>query len=362
MLRRWRTSRHFADTIIQRALPGSGLSARDRAFAQEMFYGVLRNLTLLDFRIHCIRREKIALEVRDILRLGLYQLFFLRAAEHAAVYETVQLARKPPRALINGVLRTALRRKQELSERAQEQPLAVQFSHPQFLLDRWQTSFGEQPVSDLCRWNNRPAPLWARVNRIKISVLEFLRAHPGSFVLPKHDSFVGLPGIPRGALTRGECYIQDPSTTMACHLLNPQPDERILDACAAPGGKTGYLAELMKNRGQIMACDRDGERVDLLRVNLQRLGVDNVDILQIDWLRHGAKPQPFDKILVDAPCTNTGVMRRRIDVRWRLDPSDFGCMRRQQLVIARSVIPLLKRGGVFVYSTCSLEREENEDV
>jgi 16S rRNA (cytosine967-C5)-methyltransferase len=361
-LRRWRQSRDFADGILQRSFTKTDLSAPDRAFAQELFYGVLRNLTLLDFWIDCLRQWKIEVAARDILRLGLYQIFLLETAKHAAVFETVELAPEPQRSFINAILRAALRRKDELSARVVEQPISIQFSHPDFLIDRWQREFEYEEVIDLCSWNNRPAPLYARINRIKIPVRDFLRDHPESFGVPDHDNFVALSGVPVELLARGECYMQDPSTSLACRLLDPQPRDQVLDACAAPGGKTGYLAELMENRGEIAACDRDRQRLNLLRENVHRFGISNVRVLQHDWLQGELNVPRFDKILLDAPCTNTGVMRRRVDVRWRLRPDDFTRMQKQQLAITRAVIPLLKPGGVFVYSTCSIEPEENDQV
>jgi 16S rRNA (cytosine967-C5)-methyltransferase len=361
-LQRWRTSRGFADAILQQLLAKSDLSAPDRAFAQELFYGVLRNLTLLDFWIDCLRQGKIEAAARDILRLGLYQIFLLATREHAAVFETVELAPKPQRPFINAILRSALRRKKELSAHAAAQPISTQFSHPDFIIDRWQNEFGPEAAIELCRWNNRPAPLYARINRTRISVPDFLGDHPGSLIVAGHENFVAMPSIPSEALARGECYMQDPSTSLACRLLDPQAGDRVLDACAAPGGKTGYLAELMENRGEIVACDRDRQRLKLLTENMHRLKISNVHVRQHDWLRGELNSPRFDKILLDAPCTNTGVMRRRVDVRWRLRPDDFKRMQKQQMAIAPAVLPLLKPGGVFVYSTCSLEREENEDV
>ncbi len=300
--------------------------------------------------------------MRDILRLGLYQIFLLDTPEHAAVFETVEVAPKRQRSFINAILRAALWRKDELSACVAAQPISIQFSHPNFLIDRWQSEFGHEAVIDLCCWNNRPAPLYARINRTRISVRDFLRDHPGSFVVPDHENFVALTSVPVDSLARGECYVQDASTSLACRLLDPQPGDRVLDACAAPGGKTGYLAGLMENRGEIVACDRDRQRLTLLRENVHRLGISNVRFRQYDWLRGELNSSRFDKILLDAPCTNTGVMRRRVDVRWRLRPRDFDRMQKQQLAIARAVIPLLKAGGVFVYSTCSIEPEENDQV
>jgi len=177
---------------------------------------------------------------------------------------------------------------------------------------------------------------------------------------------VELPS-PADALAIGDCYVQDPSTAIACQLLDPKPNEKILDACAAPGGKTGYIAQLMENRGSIVASDREPQRLHLLEENLARLGGQVARIVRQDWTKQPISKEvsqtaPFDRILIDAPCSNTGVMRRRVDARWRLKPADFSRMQARQIQIARAVIPLLKPAGVLVYSTCSLEREENEDV
>ncbi len=333
-LREWRRERRFADSIISRLFAKAELPVSNRAFALELFYGVLRNLLLLDFWIGCLRASRIDANLRDLLRLGLYQLLFLKTAEHAAVYETVELAPKRQRAVINGVLRAAARQQDELRTRGKAQPLFVRTSHPQFLIARWQQHFG---------------------------------ANPESPALVHKPEFVEFHAWPTDALNLGRCYIQDPSTVIACELLDPQPGEKILDACAAPGGKTGYIAQLMKNRGVIVACDRDPERLRVLEFNATQLGIQIIRSFRLDWTQ-GRIPKeiasigPFDRILLDAPCTNTGVMRRRVDVRWRLLPKDFLRMPKQQFEIARAAIRLLKPGGVFVYSTCSLEPEENEEL
>jgi 16S rRNA (cytosine967-C5)-methyltransferase len=366
-LRTWRTEKQFADSIISELLDASKLRPVDRAFALELFYGVLRNLTLLDFWIGLLRSTRIDLDLRDILRLGFYQLFVLRTSPHAAVHETVELAQRKHRPFINGILRAALRRADDLERTTRAQPLHVQFSHPQLLLQRWGKNFGRQAVIDLCTWNNRSPPLYARVNQIRTSPEKFLRLYSGSFFLPDHKNFVGMTDLGQRALERGECYIQDPSTAIACELLGPQPGEKILDACAAPGGKTGYLGELMDNRGVIVACDREPHRVRLLKENVVRLGVEIARTFRHDWASDRipqaiASLAPFDRILLDAPCTNTGAMRRRVDVRWRLRPPDFVRMQRLQIQIVNAATKLLKPCGVLVYSTCSIEPEENEHV
>ena len=366
-LRTWRNGKRFADSIISPSLAETSLMRSDRAFTLELFYGVLRNLTLLDFWIGCLRASRVESDLRDILRLGLYQLFLLKTAEHAAVHETVSLAPKRQRTIINAMLRAAARRANELLARADTQPLFVRTSHPQFLVERWQQHFGAERAEKLCEWNNLPAPVYARVNLLRIDRTEFLRTYPESRPVPGNLNFVKVNSLPSDALERGHCYIQDPSATIACQLLDPKPGERILDACAAPGGKTGYVAQLMENLGTIVACDRDPERLQILKENMARLGMSVVHILRHNWSRGHAPSAvtsraPFDRILLDAPCTNTGVMRRRVDLKWRLRRTDFDRMHQRQIEIVRGLIPLLKPKGALVYSTCSLEPEENEEV
>jgi len=365
-LKIWRTEKTFADSILAQELAKPKLSARDRGFALKLFYGVLRNLTLLDFWIDSLRQTRLDAALRDILRLGLYQLLLLKISAHAAVFEAVELAGKRQRPLANAILRAALKARDNLEHNARKQPLSIQFSHPEFLLTRWQHHFGEEAVCELCVWNNRPAPVLARINRLKISSLDFRRAYPGSLILQNRENFVELTGISPKAIASGDFYIQDPSTAMACDLLGPRPGEKILDTCAAPGGKTGLLAEQMGNVGTIVACDRDPARINLLRDNLSRLGVTIASLVKHDWEEKipGAisSQAPFDRILIDAPCSNTGVMRRRVDVRWRLRPGDFGRMQKRQIAIVEAAVNLLKPGGTLVYSTCSIEPEENEQV
>jgi len=362
----WRKEKRFADSIISGILAKTSLIPSDRAFTLDLFYGVLRHLTLLDFWIGRLRTSRIESNVRDILRLGLYQIFQLQTPDHAAVHETVAIAPQKQRSIVNAILRTAISRRSELLAQAREQPLFVQTSHPQFLVQRWQQRFGVKDTKELCKWNNRPPPIYGRINRIKIDHENFARLYPDSRPLRSNPDFVEFSTLPTAALDSGHCYIQDPSTAIACQLLEAKPNETILDACAAPGGKTAYLAQFMQNRGVIVACDRDSERLQILKDNVNRLGVTIVRAIRHDWTRNLpgeiAAVAPFDRVLLDAPCTNTGVMRRRIDVRWRLLPEEFDRMSNEQVIIARAILRLLKPGGILVYSTCSLEREENQNV
>jgi 16S rRNA (cytosine967-C5)-methyltransferase len=364
-LTEWRRGAAFADAIMQRLLGPSELAPSDRGFANELFYGVLRNLTLLDFWIGLLRSGRLDTNTRDILRLGLYQIAFLKTPAHAAVFETVELAPKRARGLTNGILRSATRQLQELHAAAGQEPVHVRFSHPAFLVQKWREQFGEEGALELCSWNNRPAPVYVRINELKITREDFLHANPGSFSLPGDGRFASAVDL-RKAMENGSGYAQDPSTAMACDVLGARPDHLVLDACAAPGGKTSLVAQMMSNRGTLVAVDRAPDRVELLRNNLQRLGVTNTRVLQHDWREKNVPAElaevRFDRILIDAPCSNTGVMRRRVDVRWRLKPDDFARMPNEQFAIVRNVLPLLAPGGVLVYSTCSIEPEENEQL
>src|SRR6188472_328173 len=303
-LRLWRKEKLFADSVISGLLGNADLPPSDRAFAMELFYGVLKNLTLLDFWIDCLRASHIEATVRDILRLGFHQVFLLKTLEHAAVHETVALASQKQRPIINGVLRNAIRQRSELLKKADAQPLSVRASHPQFLVERWQQHFGSECTGELCKWNNRPAPTYGRINRVKMDSESFLQLYPDSSPLPGNPDFVEFNTLPTAALDSGHCYIQDPSTAIACQLLDPQPGETILDACAAPGGKTAHLAQLMQSRGVIIACDRDHERLDILKDNVCRLEASIVHAFRHDWTRDQfpkeiASIAPFDRVLVD---------------------------------------------------------------
>ncbi|MEP6685326.1 MAG: 16S rRNA (cytosine(967)-C(5))-methyltransferase RsmB [Verrucomicrobiota bacterium] len=363
-LHEWRSGSAFAETIIRDLLERSGLSVHDRAFALELFYGILRNRTLLSFWMDSLRDGTLDDATQDILSIGLYQLFMLRTPAHAALYETVQLAPKRRRGLINGILRAAVRECDELETKAKDQPIAIRLSHPEFLIERWVEKFGQRTAIELCEWNNQPPRTYARINRLKIDPQVFFASFPEYQPLPGAPDFFEIKSVPNELIDQGFFYIQDPSTVTACQLLDPQAGETILDACAAPGGKTAILAQQMQNRGTLVACDRDSARIQRLSENLGRLDVSITHPVPCNWTEVASVMEfgPFDRILLDAPCSNTGVMRRRVDVRWRVTPADFNHMQNRQIAIATAVMPLLKAGGILVYSTCSLESEENEEA
>jgi 16S rRNA (cytosine967-C5)-methyltransferase len=357
----WEKGKYFSDEILHTTLDRQRLTPLNRAFLMETFFGVLRNLSRLDFLIGRLREGRIDPETRAVLRLGLYQIFHMRTAAHAAVNETVNLAGRA-RGLVNAILRRALREKDALEQALADADPAVATSHPDFLLARWNAQYGPEATRQLCAWDNQPAEVHVRANGLRVTVGELLRSAPEAEISPAHPLAIKVRQLPFSWIAHGLCYVQDPSTLIACDLLAPQPGDYVLDACAAPGGKTSYLAQLMHNQGRIIACDLYESRVDRLRVNLARLGVSIAQSIQHDCMQAGdpLKPDSFDRILVDAPCSNTGVIRRRVDVRWRLTEEDFLRMPAQQMALLKRTAALLKPGGTLVYSTCSLEAEEND--
>ena len=365
-LMEWEKGTTFSDEILHGLLERHPLQPSDRGLLTELFYGVLRHLRQLDFLIAQLRESALDERTRNLLRAGLYQVFHLRIPAHAAVHETVSLA-GPTRGLVNAVLRRALREQEHLSQTIAAQTLALRESHPDFLVDRWTAQFGADSTGALCRLNNTPSENFFRVNTLKTSLKQLLELQPDAFVHDAARGVLKLHRIPAEWLESGWGYVQDPSTLLAPDLLDPQPGERVLDACAAPGGKSTYLAQKMGGRGRIVACDLYDSRIRRLKENVARLGTISVRVHLLDFLLvpEAGSPlleAPFDKVLLDVPCSNTGVIRRRVDVRWRLTQEDFLRMPVQQFALVRRAVPLLKAGGVLVYSTCSLEHEENAAV
>jgi 16S rRNA (cytosine967-C5)-methyltransferase len=362
-LTEWQRGKLFADEILDGLAERHSASARDRGWLREAFFGTIRHLSSLDFLIARLREGEVDHETRAILRLGLYQLFHMRAPSHAVVNETVELAGRT-RGLVNAILRRALRERNALDAALAAAPDEVRLDHPAFLIERWEKQFGREAALALCEMNNRPADLYVRANGLKVTARELAWSMPGAEVSAFHPRAIRTPRLSEAWLRGGLCYVQDPSTLIACDLLDPQPGEQVLDACAAPGGKTTYLAELMDNRGHIIACDIWRTRLEFVQRNVRRLGIRNTHPVVADLMKPNPtlKPASFDRILLDAPCSNTGVIRRRVDVRWRLSEEDFIRMPEQQFALLRRVLELLKPGGTIVYSTCSLEKEENEEV
>ena len=359
-LRAWAKGHHYADTLVERHALRNRLSTSDRALLQSILFSVLRNRSLLDHWIGMLRRGKLDHETRDILRVGICQLLLLGIPDHAAVNETVACARSPVRGLINAVLRRAVSARKVLFSELEKIPPALRFSHPEWLCKRWTRQFGREATKALLAWNNEPARVYLRAN---VLAPDFLDTQ--SCTSLSNTSVAGYfeheGPLPTTWIEGGLVCVQDPSTRHAVELLDPRPGETILDACAAPGGKSSLIASLMRNEGTLFCTDRNKKRIPRLSENLQRQHVSIATVSTHDW----ASPAPsswrhrFDGILLDVPCSNTGVLRRRIDARWRLRVDQIQTLLQVQSSILQNVLPCLKPGGRIVYSTCSLEEEEN---
>ena len=390
------------DVLLDRALARCSFDSRERALTVELAYGVLRRLATIDWRLEPVLDKplpRLPVAVQMVLRLGAYQLLFLdRIPQSAAVNESVNLARafagtvgRDWSGLVNAVLRGLLRHPPQPWPSMDHNPvqaLAVRYSVPDWLCRRWVNRLGLATAEAACEGVSVAPPMTLRVNQLittRDALLEKfvqagIAAKPTSIsssgiVLDGGGLVPSLPGFQEGAF-----YVEDEAAQLIPPILDPQPGETVLDACAAPGGKSTHLAELMQNRGTIYAVDRKGTRLDLLQSNCRRLGVQMVvpivgDIRQPrEWLpmmEHVGPPSikkprmgepPVDRILVDAPCSGLGVLRRHPEAKWRKDEQALLRHQALQCQILKAVAPCLRPGGVLVYSTCSTEPEENEDV
>ena len=390
-----RTDDTLDELIEQRAT--SIPQPRDRSLVMELVYGTLRRQETVDWRLDAVLAKplhRLPIVVQILLRLGAYQLLFLdRIPASAAVNETVLLTKSYAKqvgrdwsGLVNGVLRNLVRLPappfpDPVSYPAQS--LSIRYGIPIWLTERWLGRMGLEEAELACRASSTAPDVTLRVNANRLTREEFLEklrqagipAHPTAVspvgvVLEKGQTVTALPGF-----QSGDFYVEDEAAQLIPLILDPQPGETVLDACAAPGGKATHLAELMGNRGTIYAVDRKTLRMDLLRQNCGRLGAQSVVPIVGDvrtpseWARVITRepnlhkdPPLFDRILVDAPCSGLGVLRRHPEAKWRKDNSTFARHQALQAEILASVAPCLRPGGVLVYSTCSAETEETEEV
>jgi 16S rRNA (cytosine967-C5)-methyltransferase len=400
-----RSGRAFVQEVLDRNLSQSTLGPADRRLVTQLAYGVLRRRGTLDalLRPLVVRPpHKVEPWLWEALRLGAFQLALLaHVPVHAAIHETVELAalfgRPGAKGFLNGVLRAvAGLLTEESSNRPAADALPVEDGHyrrlvrpvlpepaaqaveylsagfalPGWLSARWQARFPWEECLHLGFWFAGPAPLWLRCNTLRTSREDLLTAlhgvgiaaepgeHPEAIRLPGHTAIRDLPGY-----TEGWFSVQDESAMRVASALAPAPGNRVLDLCAAPGGKTTHLAELMRNEGQILACDVDDRRLRTLGELCRRLGVTDVQPYRLHPERHEEPPSgPFDAVLVDVPCSNTGVLGRRPEARWRLKPEDFRKLVPLQTRLLLQGGERVRPGGVIVYSTCSIEPEENGQV
>lgn len=366
----------WSDGYLKKAIGGAGLDGRDAALATRLCFGVLQNRMLLDFyleRLCATPLKKLEVPVLAALRLGAYQLLFLdRVPDHAAVSESVDLARKRaknPRAagLVNGVLRSLLRQRAELPA---PPDLATRYSHPQWLVDAFLARLGREEGEALLAADNGEPPTCAQVNPLKTTSEALMSAlakrgveaelHqwlPGCLLLRHTGSLEGLPEFQDGLF-----YIQDAAARLAVLAAEPRPGWRVLDACAAPGGKSFAAALAMGDRGEVRSCDIHPHKEGLIQAGAKRLGL---SCIRTEVLDSKACKEDFldvfDLVIADVPCSGLGIIRKKPDIRYK-DPRPLENLPRVQGAILDNVARYVRPGGALLYATCTLLERENEGV
>jgi 16S rRNA (cytosine967-C5)-methyltransferase len=386
VLRRVEAEGAYASDALHGALDAGPSAAKlkpeDAALATELVMGVLRWRGLLDFLIerHLNKPvERLDLPVAIALRMGVYQLRFLeKIPARAAVNESVELvkrARKSSAApFVNAVLRKIAADAKSPADKflppgvSAPERLAILHSHPTWMVERWLARFGEAQTIALLEANNRAPRLSLALHAPQthdetIRALEKsgLRMEPGAVLKSAFAASGGSPARSQ-AFRAGQISIQDEASQAIALLLGVRAGDRVLDLCAAPGGKTAALARAAGEKGRVVAADLHAHRLRAMAAQLKRLGVQNVQLIQLDATRGLPFEDAFDRILVDAPCSGTGTLARHPEIRWRLRPERLAELREQQKLLLANALEKLAPGGRLVYSTCSIEPEENEDV
>ena len=373
----------YANIALTRELGRQNLSDQDRRFVTELVYGTIKAGNTLDWMLgQYINRplNKIPPIVCDILRMGIYQIFFLsKVPVSAACNQAVELTKKYGHAgtvkFVNAVLRNAGRSPEKIvypdKSKNPVRYLALKYYHPEWMVSRWIKRLGYEATEALCSINNDTPPLCLRTNTLKLSTSDLIlklnqenvicspsQLAPEGIICTEHPSLKSL-----ASLREGLFQVQDESSMLVAHVLDPQPGEFVIDACGAPGGKSTHIAALMKNDGQVISTDIYEHKLALTRENAERLGITIIETKVMDATTIGDYfPQKADRVLVDAPCSGLGVLRRKPDSRWRKNEAMLSDLPKLQLAILNSAADCVKPNGVLVYSTCTIEPEENQDV
>jgi len=372
----------FGDAALARRLGVTHLETRDRALATRLVYGTLAWQGFLDYVIEAFARPPARLDppIRTLLRLALFQLAKLsRVPDFAAVDTAVELSKDfragAASGMVNAVLRRYLREGSQLPLPSRDTDLAgflsVSLSHPRWLVERWLQEFGPSETEALLGANNEPAPTVLRVNRLRAGPEEVLRrlgedgvggrqsgASPDGIVLDHGGDPALLPGFEDGLFTS-----QGEASQLISFMLGVEPGDRVLDACAAPGGKATYIAELVRDEGEVIAVDKDAHGLSHLEQSARRLGLRCLHTVRSDASEYArAGEDPFTAVLVDAPCSGLGTLRQHPEIKWRRTPESVRQISMTQQSLLQGVAGLVRPCGGLVYATCTLMREENENV
>lgn len=360
-------------------LKKSNVDERDYNFIKEITTGVIRNRTYLDYVIKINSRVKIKRIhkiILSILEMAIYQMYFLdKVPDYSIVDESVNLAKiygnRGSISFTNGILRS-ISKKDAPQVKIEDSidNLTTFYSHPKFYTEYFYKNYGEEFTKKLLKANNEMPPFTIRVNTLKTSksdLMSSLKELGFEIEETVYDNALNILN-PKGIIDtkyfdEGHFYVQDLGSILVASFLNPRENSSLLDLCAAPGGKTTHLAELMNNTGEIMACDKSQGKIKLIQENAKRLGVKNIEarvndarVLNKDFI------DKFDYVLVDAPCSGTGLYRKKPDIKWNKDLEDIKSLAEIQLEILDKAKDYVKDGGELLYSTCSLSKIENEDV
>jgi 16S rRNA (cytosine967-C5)-methyltransferase len=387
VLKRVQTQGAFADEALREKLSPS-IRREDARLATDLTFGVLRWQRLLDFLIDrklSGAKKSLDDEIRIALRMGVYQLWFhARVPARAAIFESVELAKRAKKrsasTLVNAVLRKLATEATDLAaDRARiaallpndippPERLGILYSHPTWLVERWLKHFGEKPTRTLLESDNQVPATSCHIyqpdhlEEAQASLEKAgIRLQAGRLLSDARTLQGGNPSASE-ALQQGWIVIQDESSQAVAHLLDVAPGNTVLDLCAAPGGKTLLLAQSAAPDGRVIATDLHEPRVRAMKDRFKRAGVGNVECLVIDATQALPFPNKFDRILVDAPCTGTGTLSRHPEIRWRIHDEDLPDLHARQVRLLNNALRYMAPNGRLVYSTCSLEPEENEDV
>ncbi|MBR5219160.1 MAG: 16S rRNA (cytosine(967)-C(5))-methyltransferase RsmB [Clostridia bacterium] len=362
----------YSDKAVDAALSGTSFDARDRALVTNIVYGTVSNRLLLDYRIQNaskIKIKKMDTAVREILRSAVYQIFLLeKIPDSAAVNEAVKLAKKYASrsvGFINAVLRGVIAAGEILPDKNDVTAyLSIKYSYPEWMVRKWLDELGAEQCEQLLNAGNQNPPVTVRVNSLKTdsdnlcNIMDFTKTEvDGALVSTQKGSLADCDEFKNGLYS-----IQDTASQLAVLTLSPEAGDRVLDVCAAPGGKTTHMAELMQNEGEIIAWDIYEHKTDIIKKAADRLGI---TIIKPEL--HNAKDlvpeykESFDKVLVDAPCSGLGIIRKKPDIKWQRTEESIQSLAGEQKEILETACTYVKKGGQLLYSTCTITPEENMD-
>ena len=375
----------YLDKLIDYEIKTEILNDYDKSLLNEICHGVIRWMRRLDWFLNGFYRgqwEKCMPEIKNTLRVALYQILFLnKIPDYAAVNEATEFVKRISTQkhadVVNGLLRTIIRTKDELIYPTREidevKYLGIMQSHPNWMVKRWIQRFGFDEAEKLAESNNKRPILTVRINTLKTSKEDFLKKLTEKNIVYRFckytENFITLRLMSKIYLDEdfknGYYAIQDESAGLVSVLLGPQDNDLILDMCAAPGGKSSHIAQLLGNKGRLIAVDKYDAKIKMLKENFERLGITNTEFVQDDaaeFMNETITSEKFNKILLDAPCSGLGVLSKKPDIRWKREIEDVLNLSKLQLKMLENASRYVKPGGVIVYSTCTTEPEENIEV